>query len=92
MIAVLTERANRLLATLIHVERLAGSDIVFSVRGTSDIDLTIQTLSRRGFLEIVDPRGAFLETGEVIATSLGGTPAGSDSAAATPQPVIRDDP
>src|SRR5215207_2417665 len=51
MIAVLTKRANRLLAALVHVERLAGSKIVFSVRGPTDIDLTIQTLSRRGFLE-----------------------------------------
>src|SRR5215207_4806874 len=53
MITVLTERAERLGATLIHIERLSASDIVLSVRGTSDVVMTIVTLSRPGLLEII---------------------------------------
>ena len=88
MITVLTERAERLGATLIHIERLSASDIVLSVRGTSDVVMTIVTLSRPGLLEIIDPRGAFLQSGVLVATSLGGMPDLPDTgAAATPKPV-----
>lgn len=90
MIAVLTERATLLDVVLIHLDRLTGSDVVLSLRDVDDVDLAIETLSRRGLLEIIDPQGVVLAAGSVVATSLGGAPPEIDAFAfATPQPIYR---
>ena len=90
-VAVLTERAEWLEVAIVHTGRLDEARVVLSLRNVDDVDLIVALLTKRGFLEIIDPQGSFLDQGTIVATTMGGPPPDQprDRPAATPQPVYQ---
>jgi preprotein translocase subunit SecD len=51
-----------------------GSRLVVDLTGVANAGDAIRTLTSRGLLELIDPRGEFLETGMLVRTTFGGDP------------------
>jgi len=63
--------------------------LVISLAGVTDVESTVATKTRRGWVKLVDPQGVAFKPGVIFTTSNGGPwiPASGVALAATPSPV-----
>jgi preprotein translocase subunit SecD len=89
---VLTDRAEMLPGVQVTTKTPGNDFIVMTLTGVSDQEVSISTITERGWVEFIDPLETFLEQGTVVTTSGSPTPwprANGLAAAATPIPVYQ---
>jgi preprotein translocase subunit SecD len=71
---ILFNRAEALPVNFAGMKTVGKRRIVVHLAGVDDVDLAIATITGRGLVELIDPRGEILAPGTIVRTSYGGDP------------------